>query len=199
MRRVGELIVLATLFVATGAAAEERGEAGMCPVSRAAYTAELPDAAWDPRTSALPAHEALRSRLGATLPTGATRLLIHTSARHHTLFETSTVAVRGADGVWRVDRVAEESSGLLTIEPKADPAKRWTLPAADGKALDAILADPCFYSEPDFYFDRAQIGHGMAIIDLETASPGHSRLAVQAGVRAGLTGQAIDLILKGAH
>lgn len=89
----------------------------------------------------------LRSRYGMALPVGTTMICVDASAAHHTSVELVTVATRDAGGQWMTSTAGEEGPALLAIPQKAIPEERRTLSAADGHALDQLLANPQLYRE----------------------------------------------------
>ena len=90
-------------------------------------------------------HEAVRLRNSWPLPQGSPRILLFEHANHWSAYESSIVAVRGTDGVWRVDQVWETNAGTEFVKP-AETSK--ALSHEGGVRLDGLLADQCLGAEP---------------------------------------------------
>jgi len=105
----------------------------------------LAEESWVAPPSALDRHQALRARLGRPMPQGTFRIMIFEHSRHWTAVESSSIAVRQGNGVWRVDSVRQINVGSNAVQSAA-----WaeTLSYGDGARLDALLADSCLDAEP---------------------------------------------------
>ncbi len=186
------------LLAALPAAAAERGVRvrrallESCPQSQSALS-DLNSEAWKPVESALAEHRALRARLGVELPSAPAMILVHAISSHHVTWEASAVAVRGADGRWRIDTVIEESSGLLRMESKAQPRKFETLSAGRSRRLDSLLQDRCLYAEPDLQFRDNSVEAWYSTMDIVT--PSHRRTSAWVGGSRGVTGAVADLVI----
>ncbi|MCS6624916.1 hypothetical protein N0B44_18535 [Roseibacterium beibuensis] len=101
--------------------------------------------AWTPLESLLSTHEDLRERAGRPLPTGSGRILLMEVINQFTTTVASIAAIRGGDGVWRIDRVEELDAGT---DAPTFKAAAWVLPPLESTRLDSLLADPCLAAEP---------------------------------------------------
>jgi len=169
------------------------GALSACPQSRGAL-ANARGAAWAPAPDARAEHRALRARLGVAMPDAPTMVLFHVDSAHHTRWEGSVVAARGEDGRWSVDRIGEESSQLLTIRARVEPRTERLLSAAEGRRLDALLADRCLYAEPDRQAPRDP-GSGPTFFAMHVVTPARSRTVAWSGRSLGVTGAVADLVL----
>lgn len=100
---------------------------------------------WLQPSSLIDRHEALRLRNDRPLPQGSPRILIFEHSNHWSAIESSVVAIRGADGAWRLDRLQEVNAGKARARPTAESG---ALSNDAGRRLDALLADRCLDAEP---------------------------------------------------
>ena len=105
----------------------------------------LAEESWIAPPSALTAHRRLRDRHHFALPEGRVRVLLFETSSHWVAIETSVAAVRGPDGVWRLDQVKEVKDGAVAAEVEH---VEWVLSPEHAARLDALLADACLAAEP---------------------------------------------------
>jgi hypothetical protein len=145
------------------------------------------------RPSAIDQHRRIRARLGVEMPQTPTMILVLAQATHHTTVAWSSVATRGEDGLWRIDTVGEESGVLIPMDPRPLDRSSKALSITASRALDAALADPCFYQEPAFQFRQGTLGATYFTMDIVT--PAERRVIVWQGRPRGLTGRVSDLVI----
>lgn len=131
-----------------------------CPGST--VLAKLADVSWKPQESRIARHRDLRSRLNLEFPEGAKRILLYSTASHHTTVEFSIVAVRRTSGIWHVDAAGRQARGLLDIEPKDLPRRVHDLSAEDSRRVDGLVADRCLLAGPAFLRDPDIVAGGAA-------------------------------------
>ena len=166
-------------------------EFAQCPGADALSRAA--NVSWEPQSSRLDRHRALRARLNSAVPEGATRILLWSSGKHHTSVSLSIIAVRDARGEWRTSGVGEEGPGLLPIEPRPMDVLDRNLTPEEGRALDQALEDPCLYASPRFQ-RNPDIASGGAFQTIEIESPGRRWVASWFGARTPQIEAVVNLI-----
>jgi hypothetical protein len=127
------------------------------------------------------------------MPTARTAVYVHASAMHHSGSEWSFVATRGPDGIWRANRVAEDTGGLLAAPAKWRPYYERALDEESSRQLDRLVANECLYLEPTFTKDKnSGVGAWHVTGDVVSADRRFSFSGV--GRIPGLTGKVVDLI-----
>lgn len=161
--------------------------------------ARLPDASWAPRPSALDDHKALRSALHAPMPDAPTQIRFYANGGHLSDSWHSIVMVRDAAGVWTGTDVGRSRIWIEGAPMQPTPMQAWTVSDEDGRKIDAILADPCFYAEPTSgWYDIASgpPPRSAFTIRFETMTPKRSRqTSFLGGSAKGRTGELFALIL----
>jgi hypothetical protein len=166
-----------------------------CPQSRPALR-DLQEGAWEPAASALADHEKLRTRLGADMPVGPTMILVLGTSSHYTTTKWSTAAVRGPDGLWRIDSVGEEGPALLRMETtRTLPVKSRTVSRAESRKLDLLLGDRCLYVEPDVQARAHEYDVSAWYSVMDIVTPSRRRTVAWVGRSEGVTGAIADIIL----
>jgi hypothetical protein len=100
--------------------------------------------AWAEPPENLSFHQQLWGDAGREIPTGLSHVFLAQASLRPPAVQSSTVAVRDEDGVWRVHalhRMAGPDGAVSVFE-------MFTLPGSDGDFIDALLADPCLAAEP---------------------------------------------------
>ena len=182
--------------------AERRVALQGCPAFGNIDAAALPEDAWHPPASAIDSHTALRGG-DSGLPTGRPRITSFVQALHHGRSEASVTAWRGDDALWRVTIVGERQIPYPD-SPIARTRQSWTMTAAASAEVDSIIADDCFYAEPDqihAYGLRLTDGStinatGAAVTTLEVDAGDRRRTASQHYDYWGLTGRLMSLLVE---
>jgi hypothetical protein len=175
-----------------------RPDLSRCPASVPSWQ-RLPADAWQSLPSVLAEHRALRSRWQAEMPDAPTMVLVYSQAAHHLTDTFSTTAVRQPDGGWKVEIVGEESSGLLTIEPRAKQTETRWLRGRQARRLDALLADRCLDAEPTYLPHQDEIGAGAMFHTMEILTPGKHRVVEWTLRLRGVNGAIADLVVGRAR
>ncbi len=142
-------------------------------------------------------HEELRNAQHAPLPGAPTQIRLFAAGGHLETDEYSVIATREPHGTWRLDARGRFQSWADTSRWTAKEPVTRELSYDEGRRLDAILADPCFYAEPATMDGLSGNGPpllGALVVTLETASPGHHRSASLIGPVGGLTGEVERLL-----
>ena len=159
-----------------------------------------------PSSSAETVHpgEALRQRLGKTLPRAAEMVIVYGIAAHHSKVEWSVVAWRTEHGEWRIDKAGEEVSYFPPPPgsppgrpaPQKLPEQSMTLSPDVGRQLDALLSDRTLYSERDQApaMDRAPPIGGFSS-EMEIVSPVGRRRVGWYGRLLGKAGEVADIVI----
>ena len=137
--------------------------------------------------------DALRKRMGVTLPQAEHMVIVYRSAAHYTRSEWSMVAWKDPRGVWRVAREGEVSSGpLLKIEPRRQPSSERKLSAAEAMHLEELLAARVAHTQPiassGARFDGYQSW-------MEIITPERARTVSWMGDATGTLGQIADIVI----
>lgn len=139
-------------------------------------------------------HRVLRSAVGGTLETAPTMVLLHLVSSHHSTTELSYVAVRRKDGAWTMTKAEQTSSGLLAITPESFAVNPIILAATDGKKLDALIANPCLYAEPQ----NPKMTNLPAVEEWHTAlvvvTPSRTHIGRYFGRMPGLSGEVVTAL-----
>jgi hypothetical protein len=117
---------------------------------------------WGTPQSRIDWHRALRDRLHAPLPEGATRILWYANSSHLVTTSFSVIAVRGADGRWHVDGAGETVPWIDGAQPTPMSRMERDLSPEEGRRLDSLLEDPCLYAGPTSLTDPHGLVGGMA-------------------------------------
>jgi hypothetical protein len=91
--------------------------------------------------------DALRARLGITLPRSDSMLIVYGVAQHHTKSEWSVIAWRSPSGTWTIERAGEESSKILRVQRHALPSSRKVLTQSEAAKLDRLIKDKDVFRE----------------------------------------------------
>jgi len=185
------LLVVGLTVAAVPGCASDTGTPG-CPKIADMAKVAAPFAADEPLF-----HVAFRRKLGAALPQAGTMVMIHSLASHYYTAEWSIIATRGDRG-WTVSEVGEERPAMTQIKQRAImPADR-ALSAETGARLDALLANPCLYSEPTVMMPVAgtRVGAEYQVVEIRSPSGHRSVQTVAPGM--GLTGRILSLLVDGA-
>jgi len=138
---------------------------------------------------------ALRAAYGVPSPQGSATVYVHSIAVHHTRTDWSTIAWRGADGVWSVSVMGQEGPGglLRDIKKSPIPEEVRTLSAREGRSLDRLLADRALYRETPRH--GAVTGVGAPYHIMEIVSPEGTLVVRWDGRLRGRGGHVADLVL----
>lgn len=98
-------------------------------------------ATWVRPASLLDRHHAIHRAVDGAVPEGRPRILLAERTEHWAWRWESSIAARGADGVWSVEYIKLYDHGTSDHE-------RRTLDAAASQRLDDLIADPCLAREP---------------------------------------------------
>lgn len=191
------LLALAQSGADVHAAADSaRQELLKCPAS-AAIAASLPDSDWQPVTSAADAHAKLRADLAIASPESATHITIFGSGGHLETIEYSIILTRSSTGQWAIDAVGRSKIWVDDAKFAPIPSVQRSITANDGKLIDEIISDSCFYAEPSHYdsFDRDEPPPlGIIPRTVEIFIPSQRRIVIVFGDAIGRTGQLLKLI-----
>ncbi|MGI4730439.1 MAG: hypothetical protein ACRYFW_01670 [Janthinobacterium lividum] len=134
------------------------------------------EAVWTAYSDTRDRHIELRRELGAPIPTADTIVLVYLQGGDLGTLDYSVVLERNDDGMWHGSAVGKRQAWIPS-PPSIEPLRRWTLPVADGRRLDTILADKCYYAEPTGFRSLTPPQVGAVGVDIETISRKKTRIA----------------------
>lgn len=176
--------------IVVAATAGSSAAAGQCAPPRAAAETQRPV------ESAASRHADLRKELGAPLPTAPTRITLWGAGGHLATVRISILATRAPDASWHVSTVRQSTIWIDGAAPDNSIAPDRVLTADKGSRLDAMLADPCLYAEPDDFSApwKGAPPLGVLVGVLEITTPKRHRLASGLGGGIGRAGEVIALL-----
>lgn len=158
-----------------------------------------PDDDWAPVTSAEAKHATLRQSIKEPMPVARSKVTIYAVGGDLATTEFSVILTRSADGTWNGTAVGQSKIWIGGAKPSIMPRRAWTLSEVKGRRLDALLADRCFYAEPNNFYRSEVSAVGVLFMDVETQTPDHQRrFAYKGGHVEGLSKELTDLTLPPA-
>jgi hypothetical protein len=137
--------------------------------------------------------DALRARLGITLPHSDSMVIVRGVAQHHTKFEWSVVAWRSRTGTWTVERAGEESSGLLKLGPQAIPSTKKILTVSEAAQLERLIKDRDVLKEVVVKTGQLSVGGYQSMMEIIT--PRGKRTVSWVGRLTGKLGAIADVVI----
>jgi hypothetical protein len=153
-----------------------------------------PDDDWTPVAGAETKHAALRQSLSEPMPASQLMVSIYAIGGDLATAEFSVILTRDDNGNWNGTAVGQSKVWIEGAKPSIMPRRAWTLSEVQGRKLDALLTDKCFYAEPTTFNGSEVPGVGALFMEVETLTPGHERrFAYKGGRVEGLSKDVTDL------
>ena len=146
--------------------------------------------------------DALRARLGRSLPASGQLVIIYGVSAHHERTEMSAVAWRDRPGTWEVEEAGETLSLVpappgtppgQANAPRPVPVKTFPLTPEVAARLDQMLADPELYRTPERAGGYPPIG-GWGF-RMEIVTPSRHLVTSWGGRLEGRAGEVADAVI----
>ncbi len=135
----------------------------------------------------------LFGRYGQTPPKGDPVIYVYSQGAHFTAVEVMVIAARDPAGRWAIASLGEETSAMLTVQPKKVFDSLVDLSAKDAGNLDQLLTSPELYQEKDSMAQPP--GEGGFIHSMEIVGPSGRLVIRWTGRLVGKAGAIADIVI----